>query len=740
MRTITPIDAYRRADKGSKLQQERRRTRSAVRRKRGGTFIIWAAMAGIISGGTAIYLVRITDLDATTVYPAAIGAALGLVTLVAAIWQGWPAWEERAHTAALRTANATVWTQELHERVYQSRLADLEHRLQNGPLIQVTAKKVKQSPSQPAPRLKLGRKSVTSQSLLDIWSGGRGPLLLVGPAGSGKTTVTLLMLVDLLQQNRGILSDWFPVAEWYAATGGGTRGSLEAWMADRLEADYAIPRNTAIDIVKRDSFWPIFDGLDELPSARVRLEFTTALRKYQGSIPRGRNYILTSRTSPRIVHSTYRTAGLIAIVEPLSQRQVSLAIEDALPYVHPDWRQLAADISANLSDTARLLSTPLRLSTCLSVYQERSPLELAGLDDERAQGHLWNLYLEDAKGSYRRRSVSQLRDWIVWLAYNMEQDNRRLIVPHELARSFRRERWVHATVQVAVVTLAGLIIAVLSATACAILFGGGWPVWVTAAVASILSLMLVRVRPSFMYYRRDTLRYRRQALGAAVLVGAGKSYLYARAITGLAVFAGASVGLERGFFGFWLWSIGAFLTGFLTMAALHGIVEGLGAWLRATDELQVDSVETDRLALRAVATGSSTLKSFNGGVFEGLVGGCIAATVATLTLINDEPLRDSIAVGACVGLIVALLLALATGAGGPIYYKLGTWIRWLSGRSPLDLDDFLGWLAGEPPRRRRSQVLHRPVMRRSGDAFEFIHPSLQDYLAASSAPTPSHRA
>ncbi|MFM9588656.1 NACHT domain-containing protein [Streptomyces scabiei] len=150
-------------------------------------------------------------------------------------------------------------------------------------------------------------------------------LVVLGEAGAGKTTLAVLLTLDLLARRfrgagSGPVPVFLPLETWNAE-----RDHLHTWLARRIAEDHpALPRvggrHPAERLVSDGLILPVLDGLDELPAHRQSY-VVEALNRALGD---GDPLILTSRTA------AYR--GVVRDMNGIS----SAAAVEALPVDGPD--------------------------------------------------------------------------------------------------------------------------------------------------------------------------------------------------------------------------------------------------------------------------------------------------------------------------------------------------------------------------------------------------------------------
>jgi NACHT domain len=132
-------------------------------------------------------------------------------------------------------------------------------------------------------------------------SQGTARLVILGPAGSGKTLAAVELALAFLEE-RALKKESFPVAIPLSISGwdGGT--GLHDWLVNRLVTDYRVPTRMARSLVGTGRILPVLDGLDEMgqesdewkpdPSAALR-ELSQSPAMLAGA--RRRTVILTCR-------------------------------------------------------------------------------------------------------------------------------------------------------------------------------------------------------------------------------------------------------------------------------------------------------------------------------------------------------------------------------------------------------------------------------------------------------------
>ncbi|MEU4160789.1 BTAD domain-containing putative transcriptional regulator [Actinoplanes sp. NPDC026670] len=148
----------------------------------------------------------------------------------------------------------------------------------------------------------------------------RRRLVVLGPAGAGKTTLAVMLTVELAARRQPgepvpvllALSSWEPGRE-----------HLHAWLRRQLAEQYPMLQDqarfgpTAIaDLVADRRILPVLDGLDELPAARR----TAAIRALNRAVLAGDAFVLTSRAAEyraAVADGEQLTAATIIEAQPV---------------------------------------------------------------------------------------------------------------------------------------------------------------------------------------------------------------------------------------------------------------------------------------------------------------------------------------------------------------------------------------------------------------------------------------
>ncbi|MGD3109071.1 NACHT domain-containing protein [Streptomyces sp. YGL11-2] len=197
-------------------------------------------------------------------------------------------------------------------------------------------------------------------------------LVVLGGAGSGKTTLAVLLVIELLQRMR----EGAPAPVLLSLASSRPRVEhLATWLEQQLLREYPYLSAETVRILVQDQrILPVLDGLDELPTA----DRPEALLKLNSALAAGGSLVLTCRTkdyAEAIGPASVLRSAAVVQADPLTAQEASgYLLKCATPQHLARWQPLADALTRGpFSPVARALSVPLLLWLCRVVYERPAP-------------------------------------------------------------------------------------------------------------------------------------------------------------------------------------------------------------------------------------------------------------------------------------------------------------------------------------------------------------------------------
>jgi hypothetical protein len=212
---------------------------------------------------------------------------------------------------------------------------------------------------------------------------GHGRLVITGAAGAGKTVLAVELLLALLEE-RGLEG---PVPVRFVLAGWDTRQAFDAWLVQRLIEDYDRHPEVARALVRQGRVLPVLDGLDEMDAAVS----TDGAPRARAAVAALNAYLDGRAPAPMIV--TCRTERYAALagagrglrdaawveLEPVTADQARGYLTERA--MDDRWRAVLDELARHpRGRLAAALSSPWQLTLAATVYADQGdPAELLAL-------------------------------------------------------------------------------------------------------------------------------------------------------------------------------------------------------------------------------------------------------------------------------------------------------------------------------------------------------------------------
>ena len=593
-------------------------------------------------------------------------------------------------------------------------------------------------------------------------------LIILGNAGMGKTTLAMLLMLELLNHpererldptERERVPVLLALSSWHSGI------KLREWLAQRLGETYPILRAFGPDVlrelVNQRKVLPVLDGLDELPP-QLRPHLLAQVRAHQDPL------ILTCRTAEYLATVTGPGGKVLtgaAVIEPMPLQAAKIAAYlERVPRERPDeWSDLLVTLTSRPDHPiTQALTTPLNVWLLRKTYIDtgEDPTGLLDTDRYRTQYDITNHLLDnlvralfdatakpaspDIKHPFRPLNPWKPNDvsrWLAFLARQIQatggQDLGWWRLNHSLA-DYRQ------AVMDRVMCKTGPWYGLLYGIGLALFLG--LPAYITAAHPPSLTRMLITWLAGAIVFAilGFVKRVRKSITGAA-----GNAIDHIANLEIVPAYANFSFrlrGLFRARLLFFVFRIG-FITGLL--GGLIGLLSGAAErWNRSQTSGHIFEL-TVWIVLGLVA-------GFAAGFLSTIT--LYFTDLATTPLADDQPQTPAITLHrdlqlASIGfLAISLPFGLAFGLLGGMFglaygllgaiigaillFQLGVlWaLLWVSGRASVWYLITVGILCLERQGPRRLMAFlddaHRVgVLRQVGALYQFRHSTLTDYFA-----------
>lgn len=308
--------------------------------------------------------------------------------------------------------------------------------------------------SQPVVQLPPGTK------IIDVFHQGAGKLLILGSAGSGKTTTLLELAGELITDAENNIGKPIPVlanlASWK-----NNKQSIADWLVTELKLKYGIRQDVSYQWLSERLILPLLDGLDELEPTRQDL-CIQAINQFLQEEYRPQHLVVCCR------HQEYELCSIKLLLQNAICLK-SLTDNQIYQYLQAANRLDIWQIVQHDSNLLESTKTPLFLSamslTFLTEETSFQDWQMLASSEERNQ-YLAKVYIQrmlERKIFYRwyargkQPTKMQTIQWLAWLARIQQQESQTELLIEKIQPTClqdQTQKWVY---RIGVVLITGLM-------------------------------------------------------------------------------------------------------------------------------------------------------------------------------------------------------------------------------------------------------------------------------------------
>lgn len=298
--------------------------------------------------------------------------------------------------------------------------------------------------------------------ILDVFDQMNQSLLILGQAGSGKTTMLLELGRSLIERAKRDPTLPIPIV-FNLSSWTKKQQPLTEWLLDEFNTKYRIPKKVAEPWIEDEQVLLLLDGLDEV-KAELRKTCVEAINTFlqKHLIP----VVICSRaTEYEALTQQLKLVGAV-VLQPLTDQQISIYLDSVGDTLDAFRELLSRD--AILKELAQ---SPLILNIMSLVYQIRPNENLhfvASVENRRKD--LLNTYIDRMFTLHTRTHINtyghrQTLQWLTWLAQNMQKRSQTIFLIEQLQTDWLKSgymQWLHTFATISSVALLGGVTSGLS--------------------------------------------------------------------------------------------------------------------------------------------------------------------------------------------------------------------------------------------------------------------------------------
>jgi hypothetical protein len=292
--------------------------------------------------------------------------------------------------------------------------------------------------------------AVVRSTVIQSYLNADRSLLILGEPGYGKTSTLIFLVQHLIARAENNPAEPIPVLlsliSWSER-----RLPMADWIMEELTAKYQIPRKLGRQWLDNDALALMLDGFDEVsgPSRMACARAINDFRQTHGLV----GLAICSRTAEyETCGVRFKMGGAIELL-PLDPEQVDGYLRRLGRSYLPLRRAIMHD-----QTLAQLARSPLMLHIMCLAYKDGmgGPLDVDNPDRERLLGDLparrRMIFTAYVQRMFRHRgpdpdyTPDQIREWLAWLARQLENHNQNTMLIERLQPSWlrsSRQRWIY---------------------------------------------------------------------------------------------------------------------------------------------------------------------------------------------------------------------------------------------------------------------------------------------------------
>lgn len=279
------------------------------------------------------------------------------------------------------------------------------------------------------------------RSITEVFAQTGGKFMILGAPGAGKTTTLLEVARELISRAEAEIDRPIPIL-FDLSTWQEGKLSIACWLSAEINSRYGIRKNIIKKLINEQQILPLLDGLDELELARQDIVIQEINQLLEIEKPPKHIVICTHLEDYKNCQNKVRVYGAIYL-RPLSNDRIREYLLNSR----------SRELWENIKEEPQLLElarSPLLLNMMALAYEEILIHAWKRIESkpDRCE-YLLNAYVrrmltQNIKSKFYRQGKEprpeKTRYWLVWLAKNMSQLNRKEVIVEKINRNWLQTR------------------------------------------------------------------------------------------------------------------------------------------------------------------------------------------------------------------------------------------------------------------------------------------------------------